>query len=83
MIVYAPWFALGTAVLLAPSQREMRAREEYLAEEVLARSEREYLNRLPVTPKESAAWVGRCALTFAPKRIVQCACCPGARTSLR
>lgn len=57
--MWAPWLSLLTAVLLAPSIHEMVQREAFLAEEVLARSQREYQNRVPVTPKESAAWVGR------------------------
>jgi hypothetical protein len=39
----------------------MQYRENYLEEEVLARAQREYMHRVPVTPKESAAWVGLCA----------------------
>ena len=46
--------------MLAPSVREMEYRESYLEGEVLARAQREYLHRVPVTPKESAAWVGLC-----------------------
>jgi hypothetical protein len=51
-IVWAPWISLLSAVILAPSVREG---------EVLSRAQREYLHRVPVTPKESAAWVGLCA----------------------
>ena len=61
VIVWAPWLALVTAVVLAPSVREMEYRESYLEGEVLSRAQREYLHRVPVTPKESAAWVGLCS----------------------
>jgi hypothetical protein len=61
VIVWAPWVSLLVAVLLAPSSREMTLREAFLTDEVLVRSQREFQNRIPVTPKESAAWVGRCA----------------------
>ena len=60
-IVWAPWISLLSAVILAPSVREMEYRESYLEGEVLSRAQREYLHRVPVTPKESAAWVGLCA----------------------
>jgi hypothetical protein len=42
----------------------MDYRERYLSEETLVRAEREYLNRVPVTPKESAAWFGRLLTCF-------------------
>jgi hypothetical protein len=64
VIVWAPWVSLVTAVVLAPSVREMEYRESYLEGEVLSRAQREYLHRVPVTPKESAAWVGLCALPW-------------------
>lgn len=42
----------------------MDYRERYLSDETLVRAEREYLNRVPVTPKESAAWFGRLLTCF-------------------
>lgn len=42
----------------------MDYREQYLSHETMMRAEREYLNRVPVTPKESAAWFGRLLSCF-------------------
>lgn len=74
--MWAPWLALGAAVLLSPSARDMQYRENYLEGEVLARAQREYMHRVPVTPKESAAWVGLCDPSFASRSLLFVGSCP-------
>lgn len=64
VIMYSPWLCIAIAILLSPSRKEMDYREQYLSHETMMRAEREYLNRVPVTPKESAAWFGRLLSCF-------------------
>ena len=64
VIIYSPWLCIAIAILLSPSRKEMDYRERYLSHETMMRAEREYLNRVPVTPKESAAWFGRLLSCF-------------------